>query len=143
MVGKGSEPAAVATACGPRELDQRDQLAARRRQQREAATQRALVRHLALRGSKQCFWFAVPNGGGRHPIEAVLLKACGVRAGVPDLVIIKDGRAIGLELKVEGGRLTDAQRLAHDEMRAAGATVAVAFGLDAAIEQLMRWGIIQ
>lgn len=29
--------------------------------------------------------FAIPNGGARRPVEAMILKACGVKAGVPDL----------------------------------------------------------
>jgi hypothetical protein len=98
---------------------------------------------LELRGAPRIFWFHVPNGGSRRPIEAAILKAMGVRAGVPDLLVIKNGRTFGLELKAEGGGATDAQRLAHEEMRSAGAEVVVAVGLDAALEQLEGWGLLR
>ena len=55
----------------------------------ESAIQRAVFLHLAARGCG--FAFHVPNGGWRSPIEAAILKGMGVRAGVPDLIVIKDG----------------------------------------------------
>ena len=33
--------------------------------------------------------FAVPNGGGRSPIEAAIMKAEGVTAGVADLILLE------------------------------------------------------
>jgi hypothetical protein len=49
-----------------------------------------------------------------------------VRAGVPDVVAVKDGRTYALEIKPPGGRLTAAQSAAHGALRRAGAEVAVA-----------------
>ena len=40
------------------------------------------------------------------------MKGLGVRAGVPDVIAIKDGRTYALELKAEGGRLSEAQERA-------------------------------
>jgi hypothetical protein len=71
------------------------------------------------------------------------LKSMGVVAGTPDLIIIKDGRTYGLELKVPGGRLTDAQKTAHEALRAAGAEVATADSLDAALRILELWGLLR
>lgn len=49
--------------------------------------------------------FAVPNGGSRHMLEAVNLKATGVLAGVPDLVVLDHrGQALFLEVKKPGGK---------------------------------------
>jgi hypothetical protein len=48
-----------------------------------------------------------------------------------------------LELKAAGGRLSPPQREAHAAMRAAGATVAVAVGLDNALRQLERWKLLR
>jgi VRR-NUC domain len=113
------------------------------RRRPEQQIQTALAAHLRLRASKDVFWFACENGGGRSAIEAAILKSCGIKRGVPDLILIKSGRTYGLELKAPGGRLSDAQRLAHDEMRAAGAEVAVAVGIDQALDQLERWQLLR
>jgi hypothetical protein len=56
--------------------------------------------------------FAVPNGGQRHPAVAAQLKAEGVRAGVPDvLLLVARGRFHGLaiEMKVKPNKPTPAQ----------------------------------
>ena len=53
------------------------------------------------------------------------------------------GQTYGLELKVDGGRLSPVQRTAHALMQSAGAVVEVATGLDAALSQLERWGFLQ
>jgi hypothetical protein len=57
----------------------------------EAGEQRLVVRSLrrleiASRG--QVRYFAVPNGGSRQRLEGARLKAGGVMAGVPDLLIV-------------------------------------------------------
>jgi hypothetical protein len=38
----------------------------------------------------------------------------GVRAGVPDVIAIKDGTVFGLELKAHGGHLSPARRQCHE-----------------------------
>jgi hypothetical protein len=107
----------------------------------ESAIQRAVFAHLAARGVG--FAFHVPNGGWRSPIEAKILKGLGVVPGVPDLIVVKDGQAFALELKAEGGRLSAAQGEAIAAMRAAGAEVGVAFGLDAALGWLSERGLLR
>lgn len=45
-------------------------------------------------------FFHVPNGGKRGKVEAAIMKAMGVRAGVPDLVILpRGGVPLFIELK--------------------------------------------
>jgi hypothetical protein len=109
---------------------------ASRRRRPEDQIQKAVLEHLRLRRPRTAYWFHVANGGGRSPIEAAILKSLGVRAGVPDLIIIHDGKTYGLELKAEGNKPTKLQIEAQDAMRAAGAEVVVAVGLDAALQQL-------
>jgi VRR-NUC domain len=106
----------------------------------ESAIQKAVFQHLATRSAAHTFAFHVPNGGWRSPIEAAILKGMGVRPGVPDLIVIKDGLPFALELKAEGGRLSAAQSEALEEMRTAGADVGVAHGLDAALRWLTERG---
>jgi hypothetical protein len=50
------------------------------------------------------------------------------------------GKTYALELKAPGGRVTPIQLAAHDELRPAGAEVAIAVGIDEALEVLERWG---
>ena len=106
-------------------------------------TQRALADHLRLRATPGTYWFHPDNGGARTAIEGPILKACGVRAGTPDLILIKDGKTFGLELKAGNGRVSPAQAQAHAEMKAAGAEVAVATGIDEAIKQLEVWQLLR
>jgi hypothetical protein len=109
----------------------------------EQAIQRAVFAHLAARGAPGTFAFHVPNGGWRSAVEAAILKGLGVVAGVPDLVLIRDGAVFGLELKAHNGRLSPAQVATQEAMRAAGVTVAVATGLDAALAQLESWNFLR
>jgi hypothetical protein len=71
------------------------------------------------------------------------MKGMGVKAGIPDIVAVRRGVFFGLELKASNGRLTAAQRDTHAALSEAGATVAVACGLDDALSVLVRWGILR
>ena len=64
----------------------------RRRARPEDAIQRTIVQHLETRGVPGLVWFAVPNGGYRRPVEAAIMKGLGVKAGVPDVIAIHNGR---------------------------------------------------
>jgi VRR-NUC domain len=107
----------------------------------EEEIQRAVFAHLAARGCG--FAFHPANGGWRSPIEAAILKGQGVKPGVPDIIVVKDGMTYALELKADGGRLSPAQTEALEAMRAAGAEVGVAFGLDEALRWLERHKILR
>ena len=51
--------------------------------------------------------------------------------GVPDrIVILPGGRTIYVELKTEGGRLSEIQKHIHAELRKRGADVRTLYGLD-------------
>jgi hypothetical protein len=113
-----------------------------RRKRPEDAIQRCVLQHLRIRAPRDAFYFHPANGGLRSPVEAAILNGLGV-AGVPDLVIIYQGRVFGLELKAEGGKPTDLQLEAHARMRTAGAEVATAVGLDQALRQLESWQLLK
>jgi hypothetical protein len=114
----------------------------RRRQQPEQALQRALVEHLSWRAAPGVFFFHVPNGGWRSRTEAAILKSMGTRAGTPDLLLCRAGQLYCVELKSDRGRLSPAQVTCHEELRRAGATVAVATSIDQALAVLTEWKII-
>lgn len=110
---------------------------------REQDIQRAVFRHIALRGVPNLFAFHPANGGFRRPVEAKILQGQGVRSGVPDVILIHAGRTYGLEIKAKGGRATPAQLDALAAMQAAGATTAITEGLDRTIEQLEQWRLLR
>lgn len=56
--------------------------------------------------------FAVPNGGLRRRIEAAIMKAEGMTAGVSDLILLvpsKGYNALCIEMKSDKGRQTESQ----------------------------------
>jgi hypothetical protein len=109
----------------------------------EQQIQKAVLGHLAWRAVPGTWWAHYPAGGWRSPIEAAIFKSLGVVAGIPDILIVHCGQLYALELKATGGRLTDVQSDTQAAMVRAGAIVATAHGLDAALAQLIAWGIIR
>ena len=99
--------------------------------------QRALVSLLNIAFPKTVQFFHVPNGGGRSRIEAGILHGQGVKAGVPDLIIVHNGKAFGLELKSEGGNLSDSQRTMFPKLREAGMRIEVARTMDEALSHIL------
>lgn len=118
----------------------------------EETIHRAVVDVLERAATPGIAWTHMPAGEARAKGVAGKLKGMGVKAGWPDLLIVKGGRLYGLELKTEAGRgpaggrqgrLSPAQVAACAALRAAGAEIAVAYGLDAALDQLARWGAVR
>jgi hypothetical protein len=109
----------------------------------EHAIQRTVIDLLRMVGIPNLVVFHVPNGGKRNLIEAARLKAAGTMAGIPDLVLVADGRASFLELKAQRGKLSAAQDLAQAALRKAGARVETAYGIDQAIDVLKQWGLVR
>jgi hypothetical protein len=114
-----------------------------RRQRPEDVIQRAVFQHLRARAAPGVFAFHPANGGYRKPIEAKILQGLGVRAGVPDVVAIHQGRTYALELKADGGRATQKQLETIAAMEAAGAYCCIANGLDRALAVLETWGLLR
>lgn len=84
--------------------------------------------------------YHVPNGGSRNPIEAARLKAQGVKAGVPDLVLpVARGKHHGLYIELKrqkGGRLSDDQKKWLDELTEQGYLAVRCDGAEAAIKTI-------
>lgn len=83
----------------------------------------------------------VPNGGYRTKAEGGILKAMGVLAGCPDVLLIHLGKLYAIELKTDSGALSKDQRDAHAALTAAGVLVATCRTLDGVLEQLRFWNI--
>lgn len=114
-----------------------------RRNQPEAQLQRSVIAQLQWRARPGVWWTHVPLGGLRSKVEAAIFRSLGVRAGCPDLLIVADGRALFLELKAPGRKLSAAQVECHDALRRAGATVETADNIDMALDQLTAWGLLR
>lgn len=108
----------------------------------EAALHRAVAQYLSLVLPQGCgvFFSTFPSGGGGR-IRGAQLKAMGLKSGVPDLMLIHEGRYYGIELKA-GTALSVAQHERRDEIHQAGGQVAVARSIDQVKEHLSRWGIL-
>jgi hypothetical protein len=115
----------------------------RRRATPEAQIQRAVVAHLKTRAVPGLVWTHCPNGGKRSKVEAAIFKGLGVRPGVSDLLLWHRGKAYALELKVEGGRPSEAQMQFISDLNAAGGFGCIASGVDEAIRVLECWGLLK
>src|SRR5262249_10987129 len=109
----------------------------------EQQIQKCVFQHLRERGAPGVFAFHPANGGYRKPVEASIMKGLGVVAGVPDVFAVHNGRCFALELKAEGGRVTDKQFETMDALREAGAFTCIAEGLDRALAVLESWGLLR
>lgn len=106
----------------------------------EAVIQATVVQHLEARGRPDMYWFHVPNGEHRHAATGAKLKKMGVKAGVPDLVLVIGGKAIFLELKRNRGRVSTVQSATKVKIEMAGGEWRIAYGLDAALSELTAIG---
>lgn len=70
------------------------------------------------------------------------LKKMGFLPGVPDIQIIRNGRAYFIELKTETGELKESQILFMNNAMKAGSKCAVCRSLDSMEGVLMKWGIV-
>lgn len=88
--------------------------------------------------------FAIPNGGKRHAKVAADIKAEGAVAGVPDIFVMRRRQAYFLEMKkAKGGLVSTEQKVMMARLVGAGAICEVANGLEQAISQLEKWGLLR
>ena len=92
-------------------------------------------------GSPGAMWWTVEHRNAVSAIEGARRKACGVIAGLPDLWFLCRGRTFCIELKTDGGVLSDAQKKLHPRMEWHGMPLAVCRNLDQVLAQLKAWGL--
>ena len=108
----------------------------------EEQIQRAVVRFLGHALPTDAYCFAVPNQRGtRKKFEMGILKALGVRAGVPDIVILWAGKFIGLEVKAPGGRLSEHQEAARTAIVRACGIYEVVRSVEEVERFLLKWQV--
>lgn len=62
--------------------------------------------------------FSVPNGGSRNIIEAKNLKLTGSMSGVSDLIVLLHKKCLFIEVKIEKGIQSDAQKIFETKVTA-------------------------
>jgi hypothetical protein len=86
--------------------------------------------------------FAIPNGGARDPITGAMLKAEGVKRGVPDLFLptaVGTYHGLFLEMKTASGRLSPEQHQWQHGLIEQGYACVTAHSLEQAIDTLTRY----
>lgn len=104
----------------------------------EAQLTRAVMQHWRARGLPNTRVVSLPNMGS--------MGQAGLTRGLPDLLVVSKHLPGGLgllELKTETGKLSTEQTAFRSTCISAGAKIAVAYGLDQALEVLLDWGVIK
>ena len=106
----------------------------------EQRLQREVANYLSWALMPPTWFTAIPAGGGGE-LRGKILKGMGLRAGVPDILIVHDGQAKWLELKSPRGVLSEAQRATHSALNATGCPVVICRSLDEVRGAVWAWGI--
>jgi Holliday junction resolvase len=95
---------------------------------KESDVQRAIVQALSVAG-----WLVmhIPNQSTRGR-----QRWAGLMPGAPDLVAVKRGRVVFLEVKTDRGRVSEKQAEVHDLLRLHGMEVRVVRGIDDVMDLL-------
>lgn len=86
--------------------------------------------------------FAIPNGGQRHVLVAMKMKAEGVKSGVPDLFLpVARGNYHGLFIEMKAGKnkTSEKQNVWIENLQKQGYMVEVCYGSDEAQDLLVSY----
>jgi len=108
-----------------------------KRQHLEEDLQRAVVQFLRFALPANALFAHIPNGMWRHKRAAARLVGLGIRAGLPDLLVVHDGRAIFIELKAKGGSQSLIQKQMARRLAACGCEVFLCRSVDE-VELVLR-----
>ena len=91
------------------------------RKRNEDDIQRVCVKWFRLRFPEpKGLIFSVPNGGSRNKAEAGKLKSTGVRAGIPDLVVVLPENIFFIEMKFGKGTQGPNQKIIEKILKRLG-----------------------
>lgn len=113
----------------------------------EEAIHRAIAEFLRVSLPPPWLFYHVPNGGARSKAEAGAFKAMGVKAGMPDLIVVGPHLAcdatkmLALEVKAPKGRLSLAQNDAIAALAKCGIPTRVVRSIDEAEEALRELSV--
>ncbi len=109
----------------------------------ETQIQQQFIQYLDLCAHRDLVYYAIPNGNKRTVAAGVRAKREGMRAGIPDVHFMFRGVSYYIEIKKKKGRLSPEQKVMIERLRAAGAVVEVAYGLDACHTAVKGWGMVR
>lgn len=116
------------------------------RKRPEQALQIAVAKYLALALRPPTFWTSIDHGAGKMTrASAGLRKARGVKAGIPDVIVMHPFElstlVIGIELKADKGSLSPAQKQVREELRGVNARYIKCKSLDDVSLALRAFGV--
>lgn len=113
------------------------------------------MKHIESQIQKSCFkWFrlqfpdlamlmfAVPNGGSRRRIEAAIMKAEGVTAGVADVLFLypnEQYHGLCIEFKTKTGRQQKSQKCFQQAVEAQGYKYVIVRSIEDFIEEVKKY----
>ena len=113
----------------------------------EAQTQRAIANVL---DRLNICWCHVPNEGKRNKIAGNMLRASGLKSGVPDILIFSpapnkpQAKGTAIELKrTKGGKVSDNQKKWLEKLDKCGWHTAVCRGYGETIRELEKLGFLK
>lgn len=108
----------------------------------EQNTQIAVIQFLDKALVPPAFAFHIPNGGKRTRAEAGILKAMGVKSGMPDLFIIAPASTIlAIEMKARRGSASAEQKARMEALRDCGISTAICKSLDEVEAAVLAAGV--
>lgn len=106
----------------------------------EQTLQIQVAKYLAVALKPPVWWSAIGHGGGGAS-RGAFLKAMGMKAGVPDIILLWPNNKAGIELKAPKGKLSPAQKQIIKDWSAAGAYVGVCKSLEEVAALLTKLGV--
>ena len=86
--------------------------------------------------------FAVPNAAKRSPKLCMMMKAEGLKSGVPDIFLPlakKNYHGLFIEMKSQKGKVSDAQNEYMDYLRSNGYHCAICYGFEEAKKAILEY----
>jgi hypothetical protein len=112
----------------------------RKRATPEQDFHKMVAEYLDLVLTPETFWTTIPLGGGGR-LRGAVLKGMGVKAGVPDILLVHRERAFFIELKSARGRMSDAQIETGIKLSIAGGRTFLCRSIDDIRDALNWFGI--
>ena len=105
----------------------------------EKALHKAVAQFLSLALTPPDFFTTFPLGGGGKA-RGGQLRSVGTKAGIPDILLIRNGRVYWIELKTSRGTLSEQQKATGIDLRAAGSSWCVCRSVEEVEQRLIEWG---
>lgn len=108
----------------------------------ESWLHKSISKLLEAAAPRRVMWWHTPNGEKRDAVTAAMLKAMGVKPGVPDFLLYDTltGYLHCIEVKAKDGYLSDAQKGWMDRFTSSPTgRYAVARSVDEAVQILLDW----